>query len=299
MTNIELYNKGITQVTKNGLVVPIDDLQPNDLEIVKTFSNPTIKQINVNQLLGLIVDVISICYSDLGYKVPTDRDGQVAQAKEISLMAQSVVEKITSDKSFNTLRVVELKKAIKNGSLGDYNTKEWQFVGISAANIIKSVRAYLNSLSRQEEISSYLKLTAPIEESKEPSPEELEKIILSNIKNAFETFKNKGWYDDINNTVFKELYKRGAISEMDDNKIKGFYIKAKERIISEIAIKSETDLMNRKTHLSRLEELKSIKGSEMLMDKDIVIEANKVALNELFKDALEMDMSIEDLLCQE
>jgi hypothetical protein len=271
----------------------INDLSAVNRKAYDIFSRSKIRDIAVKDLQEEINTAINVAYFDLGIKAVTNKNEEENRAKEIFIITKSVFEEL-QEPFYNTLRQGEIKIAVKNGSLRKYDDRNWQFIGVSTSNIIQSIRKYTENPKRAEFMTDYLKLTTKVE-ANIPTDEELKVIIKENIIRSYSVFAAKGWFDDPGFLIFKALYKMDLLNFEDKQMVKFYYI-AKERLISHLKIKKQTDLYNRRVYQRQIEELEPLEGENMTNSKEISDEVNKVALNFFFKSLQEMEMSIEDML---
>lgn len=288
----------IQKYTPQSLEVFKESLSPSEIKIFEIYSQPNIRNVETKQFKNVLNDAISICYFDLGIKKPTTDEELQARAQDIHTLIISVLQELQSDPFYNSLRLPEISRAIKNGSLGKYNDAKWSFIGISTANIITSIRKYMEDHTRNSNVTEYLKLTQKTENSNRPTEIELRKIVRDNIIRSFSLFKKKGWFDDPGNMIYHELYKLGHLN-FSDSIIKGFYFKAKERLLKQYDYKQVLDKFKRAELRKRFEELTILEGASILEDKEIQIEVCRVALNHFFSQVSEMDMLIEDIISVE
>lgn len=289
MSNIQLH-KPITHVNKNGEIVPVQSLAPVEQLIVNTYSNPTIRKYTENELLLSLNDVLTACYVDLGYKQPQTDQEKTDRANEILIMVRSIAEELR-DKFYNSLRVNEVKTAIKKGSLGNYNTKEWQFIGVNVANVIKSIRAYLSDIQRNQEITTYMKLTA-ITEKKEPTDKEKFDLMKSNALKAFELFQQKKDINLYSLLVYEFLDSLGLI-EFDAEEKKDFMVEGKQLLLKELekSKASSTNLQERRMFEAQIQSIIEDNQKEL-----VIVKAKKLALKAYFQCVILEEENLELLL---
>ncbi len=286
MSNIQLHQPQITQVVKNGEVIPVTALTVNEQVIVNTFANPTIRKFTETELLLALNDVLSACYFDLGYKQPNSEQERADRENEIWIMVKSIAEEL-KDKFYNSLRVNEVKIAVKKGSLGNYNSKEWQFIGVNVANVIKSIRAYLSDLQRNQDISLYLKLTANTE-TKEPTEAEKFELMKSNSIRCFEMFKDKKDIDLFSLPVYEFLDKLKLIP-FDSSEKEDFINEARQALITETQLKASASTNMDQRRALQLELKNYTEGGEKQL---VIAKAKKLALKSYFQSLI---MEEEDL----
>lgn len=290
MSNIQLHQQQITHVTKLGVIVPVKDLQPVEQEIINTYAAQTIRKYTQIELQLELNDIITICYVDLGYKQPQSNEEQMDRANEIWVMVKSIEEELR-DKFYNSLRVNEVKKAIKKGSLGNYNTKDWQFIGVNVANVVKSIRAYLTDRSRNEEIVQFLKLTTPIDK-KEPTEAEKFNLAKSNALNAFELAKKEADFDLSALVVYEFLDSIGLI-EFDTEEKKAFMEEAKTVLAKELNIElNMSNSLDKRRDLAKQIQ-KVTEGGEK---EQVIVKAKKLAVKSYFQSLIFEEEDLEKLI---
>lgn len=280
----------------NIQIIPVENL--SNLSVIERkaydiFSRSKIRDVAIKDLQNEINTAINVAYFDLGIKAVTNKIEQDNRATEIFTITKSVFEEL-KDPAYNSLREGEIKTAVKNGSLRKYDDRTWQFIGISTANIIQSINRYLNNPKRADHMADYLKLTTKTADNT-PTENELKAIIKENIIRSYSDFQKKGWFNDPGLLIFKELYKLNLLN-FEDKQTISFYEIAKQRLISHYSYKKQSDLSNRRVYQRQIEEITPLEGKQMLENKEITTEVNKVALNFFFKNLQEMEMSIEDVL---
>jgi hypothetical protein len=271
----------------------LNALSITERKVYEIFSRKRIRDIDTKVLQNEINTAINVAYFDLGMKAVTNKIEEDNRVNEIYTITKSVFEEL-KDPAYNSLREGEIKTAVKNGSLRKYDDRTWQFIGISTANIIQSVNRYLNNPKRSEHMADYLKLTTKTADNT-PTELEIRTIVKENIVRSYSEFLKKGWFDDPGLLIFKELYKLDLLN-FDDNQTISFYEIAKQRLISHYSYKKQSDLFNRRVYQRQIEEIIPLEGKQMLENKEITTEVNKVALNFFFKNLQEMEISIEDML---
>lgn len=184
-------------------------------------------------------------------------------------------------KHFSLLAVPEIAIAIDNGVHGKYG----EFVGISAAIVYKWLTEY--SLSQIRKIKM-LEINKP--EPFEMSNDDKEKMYWNNLVNAWEHYKEHGYYNDMGNAIYRTLEINKKINFTSEQK-EIFKSDAKHKLIKEF---------NPLKHIGNFVKINECKliieglnnGSE---NSRIISEAKNIALNQFFKELLEMDMNIIDL----
>lgn len=287
MSNIQKYSEAQLQA-----------LSHKEQEMVLTYQQPTIWNANTKDLKMSLNDAISMAYFNIGAKTPITEEEQKARANDIFTLINVVLEDLQSDSQYNSLRCPELLKAIKNGSLGKYNDDNFKFIGVSAINIITSIRKYLANPERNENVSAYMRLTQKSEEKAKPSEIELKIMKRENIINAYKRFVKKGWTNDPGNMMFQELTKLGQIN-YSDNQIVDFYKIAKERLIKYYDPEKHLDKFKRRECKQRQLEIIKLTTAQLFEDKELQSEVCLLALNKFFANLKEMEMPIEDIFCEE
>jgi hypothetical protein len=143
-------------------------------------------------------------------------------------------------------------------------------------------------------MSDYMRLTAKTVVNI-PTEAEIKAMKKQNIVRSYSEFQKKGWFDDPGFLIFKELYRLELLNFSDQQTIE-FYSIAKQRLLTQLSLSKQTDLFNRRVYQRQIEEIEPLEGKQMLENKEITNEVNKVALNFFFKSLQDMDMSIDDVI---
>lgn len=250
---------------------------PSENNLVKQALQATkINQALPHEIGGVISGAIDKAIFYLGLKTDeTDRD----------LIKLNVIADVK--RHFPLLTVDELAIAIDNGVHGKYGT----VVGLSPKDVYNWINAYSISNERRE---NQERLQKELAESNEPTEEEKEQIRWDNLINAWDMYKQNGYFKDFGNSIYNYLDKKGKIK---------FTVEQKEdfKRIALINLKNEFNPIKYIGNFVMVNDVKRILNEIESDDKNarVIAEAKKVALNQLFSELAEMEMSIEDLFITE
>lgn len=248
-------------------------ISPSENQIIKSaLSAPKISMALPYEIDGSISMAIDRAIFYLGLKtLQEDRD-------MIKINAIDDVKR-----HFKTLTISEIGIAIDNGVRGLYGP----VIGLSPKDIFNWMSAYSKSDERKINLEAVSK---EMYAEPEPTDEEKAKLAWANLVNAWESYKANGTFNDFGNSVYNSLLINEKINFTKEQR-------------DEFKKQAELNL------LARYNPIKNI-GNEIKMNEcrgiiaeikadgnnaRLISEAKNIALNQFFKDLLEMDMSIEDL----
>lgn len=250
---------------------------PSENNLVKQALQATkINQALPHEIGGAISAAVDKAIFYLGLKTEdSDRD----------LIKLNVIADVK--RHFPLLTVDELAIAIDNGVHGKYGN----VVGLSPKDVYNWINAYSISNERRENQERLLKEQA---EKSEPTEEEKEKVRWDNLINAWELFKQNGYFKDFGNSIYNYLDKKGKIK---------FTVEQKEdfKRIALINLKNEYNPIQHIGNFVKVSEVKTILNEIESDDKNarVIAEAKKTALNHFFKELADMEMEITDLFLNE
>lgn len=193
---------------------------------------------------------------------------------------------LTEARRYPNLRIEEIPVAIERGVRREYG----DYFGINVVSISGFFRGYLASQERSEAAKELNKLALP--EPTKPTESAIRAMETEMIVNAYDKFRNDGYYLDFGNHVYRKLDERGLITFTPERK----------REFMEMAKKSVEAKNNPATALTREDRAKRQSVIERLAnaiktaDPLIVREAKQIALTEYFTGLKEMDIEIKQLL---
>lgn len=258
----------------------LQKVEPHLQAIVKFFDNPTVMQVSESELKSAIDIAITKILMDTGRQMP-DEDIKYM----VNELAFSFVTK------YRSVRIPEIAVAFKRGVRKEYG----DYFGINAAELERFIRCYVEDINRQNAMKSYLKAIEAAAEKPAPTEAEQQQLIRENIINAFEVYKEKSWYNDIANGVFNMLYNYELL-EFSEEDIKSFYETARKRLLSHYNSDIGLHFFSRHKTKAQIKRLQKISLKDMINDKEIVSEANRVALNHFFANLVKAGTDIKDVL---
>lgn len=257
------------------------NLSPNlnnlERQIVLAQLSKRIRECNVDELTNVVNEAIVKAYFQCGQKPDT---------KTLVLEVKELLKDLT--KYFPTIFLNEIELFFKqgiDGQLGEYyglnlkTYRQWLRNGatnISRLNAMKIQRQFLESQNKPPELSE----------------DDKEKIIEDGVFNLFEIFKNTGYVEDYNNVTYNWLDKRGYIPFSKERKIE-----IKEQAIKVVKARLQDALLTAKAKREK-EGAKAIRIEldNFLKSDKIIYEAKKIALNIFFKELIETDTTLEDIV---
>lgn len=207
-----------------------------------------------------------------------------ATASELKLLIDDLKAEIL--RVFPRIRLGEIGLAIHKVAMGEFE----KVYNLSMAFMVAGIRWYMQSEARAEAgrkllaSSSQLLLEAP-----KPSPEDLEKMHIQNVKKAFDNFKKNGYVQDHGNYIFNVLCNMGVVNFTEEDKIE-FWKNAKQNVFKYYS-RPTIDIDRAKENRQIIEALKANREHTLFW-----VEAKKIALNKFFHDMVEMDTDISDLI---
>lgn len=151
-------------------------------------------------------------------------------------------------------------------------------------------------MESEERIKAAKELNKAIEpETPIPSPEEVQERVRKVITKAYQTFLDKGFYEDYGNFIYDKMDEMGLISLSTSRKAQ-IYQQAQQSLISKRNPQNAGNLQEFKEFTSSMELISnpdSISGKDMIKK-----EAKKIALQVVFSDFSEVETDINELVNQ-
>ncbi len=194
-------------------------------------------------------------------------------------------------RSFGGIRDKEILLAIYKGSVGEYISIE-KIYTLSLSVFVSFIRAYMTSDERANAAKLYTQSVLKLEAPTRPSDEELAKMTRQNVLNAFDFFKRNGYYYDYGNSIFRALDFYGGILNFTEEQKVTIWKQARHNVFAEYGRQCSSPQVDRRNEAKRtIQELKAKKDHQFFW-----IEAQKIALNILFKEFSEANITLEDML---
>ena len=189
---------------------------------------------------------------------------------------------------FPDFSVDEINLAFRKAIAGKLNVSPEHYQQFSAkyiAGILNSYREF-----RIEEMKNYNKTLIPA--TTEPTEETKKQILINGLKSKFQRFEETGEFEDAGNASYDYLDSLGKIPFTTERK-KEFMTQAKNEIRNEKAQQKmgKVDSNGLSAIKKYLEALES--GGQK---NDVVVKAKKIALKTLFKDLIETETNIDELI---
>lgn len=250
-------------------------LSQSEIEIVICKEGKKIKDLKRSEVKVFLSTLIVKTYQDCG---------QTAVEKDIELSVNEVLIDVLNYAGGFT--IAQITHAFKLGRLGEFG--EWY--GLNSNTFQKWIRGYMGYSKRfdaNKKQEAYLK---ELNKPKEPTAEEKKEFIKQVCLKAFEDFKEKGFVIDAGNASFNYLWNNRIIS-FTSQRTTEFKLKALEVVKLEKVAKMDNPELRKEIKKSLAEIEK-----KMLEHNEVLIEAKKIALNTFFKELMETETELKDLL---
>lgn len=212
--------------------------------------------------------------------------GQEATQDQIDHVVDNLLESVL--KSCPFIRIAEIPIAIEKGILGEYG----EYFGLNVVTFTKFIKSHYESAERARNAK---KKPIQEEEKKEPTAEDVLNADKDLLIRAFETYKKVGYYEDHGNYIYRVAAKKLNLFNLSEERQKEYLSKGKERAIEYFKNELISKPMERRRLNQCINEANElIKGSDGL--KRVYKESLQLALMDWFKDLVEMETNIEDLL---
>jgi hypothetical protein len=181
---------------------------------------------------------------------------------------------------FQTLTIEEIKNAMDLGSKGEFRVKPDEVLYLSPEKIYSWFKAYKVGVKR-EASKKMAEISQKAEKAKEPTQEEKQKIVSDSILIRFEEFKKTGEVKDYGNVTYDSLDRMGLIP----------FTKERKR-----EIYNEADRVLRASKIDDKDFLKRLREMHSEAQNLVKAEAKILALTIFFKDLVEMEVELKDLI---
>lgn len=256
----ELYLLPNVELPEKLVVFTADSLCKTDTITIET------------QLIG----IIGKAFVKLGYST-SDKES------EISYMVGELA--IELKRRCPGMRIPEIAEAVTNGIFGDYG----EFYGLNVVTIVKFCTAYMDSEKRRNAMREFLDAIQP--KTLPPSPAaiqaENERLILA----AYDTFLQRGYYEDFGNFIYGQLEKLNLIQLTAQRKTQ-IMQQAKHQLEEKYSESSKTWLQAR----DNARKLADVVNNTEAGEAQVTSLAKKIALNIVFKDFAELETDLKELI---
>ncbi len=251
------------------------NLLPEERELAHAFNGTLVKDIAKNDLEVHLLKIVENTYLTRGWTY----DGAMG-----AIQAHECVKDIKQ--YFGTLTIEEIAIAFAKGVRNEYG----EYIGLNVATYFIWLRTYMTSSVRTEAKKKQLAYKMEQEKPKELSEKEKDAILKQGALDAFEKYKKDGTYADLGNPVYNWLDKKGKIPFPIERK-KEFMLIAEKNL--------EVQLQASKDVAADIYERRKIEQQliHLVNEKDkIICEAKRIALCIFFKELIEFDQDIKDML---
>ena len=234
----------------------------NEIDLNRHLSALRIKELDKDEVIGVLNGFISEMTMQLGYKSTT--------TKEVAYMASKVAKEL-SDK-YKYLDLIEVKKAFQHGIRKKYG----EYFGINAISLCIFIEKYTQSDERTEYVKSKQQEQKALPESCQLTDSEIEDINRKGIIRKFNQYVQNNRLTDYGSVAFLWL---------EENKFLNVPIEEKNKIFKKI----KANWIPPDGTLKRLVD-------ETLKQSDIVNQCRLYCLKKYFDELIEFNVNIEDLI---
>jgi len=221
-----------------------------------------ISQIDKRELFEKLKTIIKSVYFKAGYEIKGNNENEIAG--QTILLTQAFMQELLI--RYSEIHISEIEMALNNGIYKKYG----EYMSLSSVTFINWIDKYytqrIDLIFKQRQIEEKLQKN---KEMIKPSESEIEQRMKDLALKAFETYKEKGFYDDFGNCVYDYLDKKGMIKFTSDEKNK-FMHDAKLKLSSNDKEKRFKDF------------LKLIEQKDKKTINVVISEAKRLALNNYF-----------------
>lgn len=200
-----------------------------------------------------------------------------------------IVNNLSADilKACPFIRIAEIPIAIEKGILGDYG----DFYGLNVITFVKFIKSHYNSLNRAN-----LAKQLPVDtvEKQKPTEEEEKATKISLILKSFEAYKLNGFYQDYGNYIYKSLKEFNVFSFSEDQKLL-YLSNAKRKVLESLKNDQVQKPFERNKIKQQIQDLETLNGDTKAM---VYRESLQIALMDFYKNLVEMDAEIKDLITE-
>jgi hypothetical protein len=262
-------NQSLTRIEKEA------SFSPSELQYLQANNNVQIHIKKRSELEDEVSDLITTTFYELGQKI---------EAVEQMILVTKLKDELILH--FRWLTMEEVKMAFMKGARKEYG----DYFGLNIVTFHNWIRSFQSDKKRADTLIKQNLLKQEVK--KEPSAEELYQQSKAFALAAFETFKTEGYFNDIGNPVYEFLDSIQLIPFSIERKTEMFE-QAKEKIKAK-ANPSYAVNANERTAFTLI--LEQIEANGKDVKERIRVEARKIALNTYFKELIEMETELIDLI---
>lgn len=247
--------------------------------ITLALSSPLAKKASSTDVKVAIAKAMAKAIADAGQKANDDDVDYLMKVMPAEILSQ-----------VPSIRIDEIQIAINRGVYGHYG----EYFGLNAVTFITFLKKYMESGERISAHKEFLKIGEPVDVP--PTPEEVQKNIKNAIMNAYETFIEKGFYEDYGNFIYDKMDEMGLVALTSARKAQ-IFAEAKQSILAKKSPESASGLQEYRS-LSSI--VKMISDPNDDSGKSMIIrESKKMALQIVFRDFMELETDILEIMQQE
>ena len=251
------------------------NFSPSELEFIKAQHNVQIHVKKRSELENEIVILMTETYYELGQKL---------EEREMFTLCERFKQELLLN--FRWLTFEEVKMAFHKGARKEYG----DYFGLNIVTFHNWIKAFQTDKKRADTLIKQNLLNQ--EEKKAPTQEELYQESKAFALTAFDKFKEEGSYNDIGNPVYEFLDSIQLIPFSIERKTEMFE-QAKEKIKSKANPSYAVNANERAAFTLILEQIEA-NGKDV--KERIRVEARKIALNTYFKELIEMETELIELI---
>lgn len=259
----------------------------NEIAIIQKARNlPRVRDLETGVILSRITASIGKVFITAG-QVPQNEEEKKALKADIQFMASELTKDV--EERYAGLTIEEIVIALEKGVRKDFG----KYYGLNVVTFNDWLSAYAKSHKRSRAIAEQIKMNtipAPIKLTPEQLDAKKKDIILIGLN----LYKKMGSYPGRPDTIYDALVERGLINLSESEKW-DIYNQAQKRLIGE--------LEKRKREPNNFFKIKAISNDiELFLTPNtrskerIIFEAKKVAINNFYKNIIENDIDINELV---
>lgn len=246
--------------------------------LVVALKSPLIRNVERIKIDGVVQPAVFKAFMDRGqFEIEQEKIDHIVSSLSAAIL-----------KICPNIRLEEIPIAIEKGTLGEFG----DYMGINVATLTKFIKTHYMGLERFKLVSqSYASLLAP----QAPNEAETIKIDQDLLLKAFEKYKTDGFYEDHGNYLYKVVVKKLVLFTPSEEGKKTLLERGKRIAYDKIKLEilkcnkyERNKLLNVANDVINL-----VPHSEGI--KRVYKEALQLALNDWFKNLLEMEMEISEL----
>lgn len=231
-------------------------------QMLEAKKSSVISNIDKRDLFDKLKNIIKSTYFKAGYEIKGNNESEIAE--QTILLTQAFMQELLM--RYSEIHISEIELALNNGIYKKYG----EYKALSSVTFINWIQKYyterIDLIFKQRQIEEKLQKN---KEMIKPSESEIENRLKQLALKAFETYKEKGFYDDFGNVVYDYLSEKEIIK---------FTLEEKNKFMQDAKLKlSSTD-----KEKSFKDFLKLIEQKDKKTINVVISEAKRLALNNYF-----------------